>query len=164
MQKQTTCTDKQIIIQDELSKIQIDQLHKATLNFSNQCFETKKLCVVALTSVVTVFFGLNKKEEFGDYCCELAVFLIAVTFLFFVVDSTLCFYQSSLRTRMIEEENQIYKRNKIKDLRTPLKKINWMKAALNKSNLFYLLILIVCISSVKWVWILEGIKCQLTHF
>ena len=38
-------SDEQRVIADELDKIQIDQLHKATLNFSNNSLETKKLCV-----------------------------------------------------------------------------------------------------------------------
>lgn len=34
-------SDEQRVIADELDKIQIDQLHKATLNFSNNSLETK---------------------------------------------------------------------------------------------------------------------------
>mgnify|MGYP007081396262 CR=1 FL=1 len=36
-------SDEQRVIADELDKIQIDQLHKATLNFSNNSLETKKI-------------------------------------------------------------------------------------------------------------------------
>ena len=49
-------------IADELDKIQIEQLHKATLSFSNNSQENKKLCVTVLTAIYALLVGIYKEE------------------------------------------------------------------------------------------------------
>lgn len=102
-------------IHDELNKIQIEQLHKATLNFSDNSLETKKLCVAVLSGVFTIIAGINKDKPFCNWVQSLALFGMLIPFLFYIVDAILWFYQSKLREKMINEENQIRKRYGIVD-------------------------------------------------
>ena len=79
-------SDEQRVIADELDKIQIDQLHKATLNFSNNSLETKKLCVTVQIAVYTLLAGIYKESPLSNLviALELLGILIPVLFPLFI--------------------------------------------------------------------------------
>jgi len=129
-------SDEQRVIADELDKIQIDQLHKATLNFSNNSLETKKLCVTVQIAVYTLLAGLV-------IALELLGILIPV--LFYAVDVVLYFYQDSLRENMNKRMDEIKQRNGL-----PVRSENRSKRRLflsffNGSQILYLGLIIVSI-------------------
>ena len=61
-QSDSSLTEEQKDISNELKKIQIAQLHNATLNISNNSLETKKLVVTTITAVCTILIGLYKEH------------------------------------------------------------------------------------------------------
>ena len=126
--------------QDELSKIVIDQLHRSTLNLSSQCFETKKLCVITLTALVTIFLGLKNNE----YIIWVPVMISVITLFFFIIDVSLYYYQVSLSVLMAKEENKIYSRNTISPVPDRTKKYQHplRKAIFNPSQIFYWILII----------------------
>lgn len=128
---------KKIKILDELSKIQIDQLHNITLLISKQSFEIKKLYIITLTTLISIFAFKNVSILF--FSCLIA------TLLFYIVDSFLYYYQRNLRNNMIIEENKIYKRNSIDQLnfRKPLSNIKLSFAFFNLSQAVYYIVFIV---------------------
>ena len=138
-----------IKIQDELSYIQINQLHKATMTFSSQSFELKKFSIVAISTVSTIILGakrdgiiLGAKKDW--YVLFLAIVLITV--LFYTLDAIAYYYQRVLRQRMIDEENKIYNRNNITEIRLSLsKQPTWWGAFFNKSHFMYYTIVVICV-------------------
>lgn len=82
--------------QDELDKSSIDQLHKAVLQLSANCFELKRLCVTVLVSASTLFATFSNKRP------DLAIFLIGtfIIIFFWLLDSQSYYYQEKLRVRM----------------------------------------------------------------
>ena len=128
---------KKIKILDELSKIQIDQLHNITLLISKQSFEIKKLYIITLTTLISIFAFKNVSILF--FSCLIA------TLLFYIVDSFLYYYQRNLRNNMIIEENKLYKRNNIDQLnfRKPLSNIKLSFAFFNLSQAVYYIVFIV---------------------
>lgn len=104
-------------IADELSRMQIDQLHNATLNFSNNSLETKKLCVTAEIAVITILTGMYKGGTIDNFISIMRISILLIALLFYIVDIFLYYYQDKLRISMIEEENKIRERNGI-DKRT----------------------------------------------
>lgn len=93
-------------LQDELDQINIDQLHKAVLQFSNNCFEIKKFCVTVIISAATLITSITKEK------LESSVFLVGVIIVtfFWIIDSQNYFYQEKLRSRMKELANNISQR------------------------------------------------------
>lgn len=133
--------DEKIKILDELSKIQIEQLHNTTLSISKQSFEVKKLYIITLTALISIFSFKNITILF--FSC------LVVTFLFYIVDSFLYHYQRNLRNNMITEENKIYERNGIDQLnfRKSLSKIELSSAFFNSSQVSYYIVFGVLIFS-----------------
>ena len=80
----------------ELNLKQIDQLHNATLQFSNFCFEIKKTCIATIFIVLTFVVTFTNKE------LDLSIFIISyiTVICFWLLDSTAYFYQVKLRTMM----------------------------------------------------------------
>lgn len=83
-------------IKIELNLKQIDQLHNATLQFSNFCFEIKKTCIATIFIVLTFVVTFTNKE------LDLSIFIISyiTVICFWLLDSTAYFYQVKLRTMM----------------------------------------------------------------
>lgn len=133
--------DNNIKILDELSKIQIEQLHNITLSISKQSFEIKKLYIISLTTLISIFSLKNINILFLG--------CLTTTFLFYIVDSFLYFYQRTLRNKMIIEENKIYERNKIENInfRDSLSKTNLCSAFFNSSQIIYYIIFSILIFS-----------------
>lgn len=90
-------------IKIELNLKQIDQLHNATLQFSNFCFEIKKTCIATIFIVLTFVVTFTNKE------LDLSVFIISyITVLcFWLLDSTAYFYQVKLRIAMNSKFNKV---------------------------------------------------------
>ncbi len=81
---------------DELAKENLEQLHRAVLQISGNCFEIKKLCatiVVAAATLVATFTGRQLDVS-------LWVGAALVTMLFWVLDAQSYYYQEKLRARM----------------------------------------------------------------
>lgn len=83
-------------IKIELNLKQIDQLHNATLQFSNFCFEIKKTCIATIFIVLTFVVTFTNKQ------LDLSIFIISyiTVICFWLLDSTAYFYQVKLRTMM----------------------------------------------------------------
>jgi hypothetical protein len=93
--------------QDEMDKMNIDQLHKAVLHFSNNCFEIKKFCTTILISATTLIATFTK-EQLTPTMFAAGVFIIA---FFWGLDAQNYYYQELLRARMKMLANNITKRH-----------------------------------------------------
>jgi hypothetical protein len=93
--------------QDELDKKSIDQLHQVVIQFGNNCFEAKKLCVTVLVSASVLITSFTNKQ------LDLAFFVAGafVTLFFWFLDGYNYFYQEKLRSRMKELAEGIARRN-----------------------------------------------------
>lgn len=111
----------EIEIEDELSKNRIEQLHRATLSFSGNSQETKKLCVSLDVAALTLLAGFdvtsvvdggqtNSNIDIGASILPIGVF---IPMLFWIVDAFLYYYQTILRRNMQNEENAIRKRHNL---------------------------------------------------
>jgi len=90
-------------IKIELNLKQIDQLHNATLQFSNFCFEIKKTCITTIFIVLTFVVTFTNKK------LDVSIFIISyiIVTCFWFLDSTAYFYQVKLRTNMKEKFNTV---------------------------------------------------------
>ena len=143
--------DDKRIIYDELNKLQIDQLHKATINISDNSLETKKLCVAVLSGVVTILAGINKDKNLSDWIQSVAILGVLISSLFYIVDSFLWYYQKKLRATMIIEENEIRERHGINKRKedSMCRGLRWLNAFFNGSQtMYYGLILFSGISEI----------------
>lgn len=110
---QTCGVNDTFTIEDSLNLKQIDQLHNATLNFSNNSLETKKLCVTAEIASITLLIGLHEKDKITNLLLLIGISGLIIALLFYIVDVFFYFYQDKLRTAMIKEENKIRDRHEI---------------------------------------------------
>ncbi len=138
-------TNKQKKIADALTKIQIDQLHKSTLNFSNQSFEIKKLWVVTLTALGTIVFGLGNFDFSSENISLYCGLSFSITLVFWMLDGYTYYYQKKLRYQMIEEEHKIYQRHDMDCNLCPFsgKPTIW-NAAFNPSQRIYHILIVIC--------------------
>lgn len=130
--------DERIIIADELNKIKINQLHAATLNFSVQSLEIKKLCVtvfIAFYSLVATLYNKNIK-------CDIWWIGMIIPILFLFVDSIFYFFQRKLRFYMLEQENKILVRHGLFDEKNKIK-YGVVGSVLNMSNSIYIILIIL---------------------
>jgi hypothetical protein len=138
-------------LRDELDKVSIDQLHKAVLQISGNCFEIKKLCVTVLISAATlVAIFTNKKLDLAFFVGS----LIGVSF-FWLLDAQNYYYQEKLRTRMKELGEGIASRHlphlSVDGIGMPLSEKREERSTrervaaslLNYSMIFYLLLAVV---------------------
>ncbi|CAA9366999.1 MAG: hypothetical protein AVDCRST_MAG68-4953 [uncultured Gemmatimonadetes bacterium] len=147
--------------QDELDKISIDQLHKAVLQLSGNCFEIKRLCVTVLIAAGTLIATFTNKR------LDASLFVaggVIVSF-FWLLDVQSYYYQEKLRARMKELAEDIAKRHspkiEVDGVGMPLseKRENWrpgpraFHAATNASMGFYLLLvlLMLVLGILYWV-------------
>lgn len=110
---QTCDANDTFTIEDSLNLKQIDQLHNATLNFSNNSLETKKLCVTAEIASITLLIGLHEKDKITNLLLLIGISGLIIALLFYIVDVCFYYYQDKLRNAMIKEENKIRDRHKI---------------------------------------------------
>lgn len=137
---------------DEIDMISIDQLHRAVLQMSKNCFEIKKLCVTVLISSSTLI-AVFTEDRLDVFLFVSALFL--VTF-FWLLDSHSYYYQDKLRARMKVLAEEIASRNEPKliidgigmpfseerENRIPSKRVIF---SLFNSSMFFYLALIICI-------------------
>ncbi|MBB4635696.1 hypothetical protein [Longimicrobium terrae] len=137
--------------QDELDKISIDQLHKAVLQLSGNCFEIKKLCATVLVSASTLVTTFTNRQLDASLFVGGGV----ITLFFWMLDGQSYYYQEKLRAQMKKLAEHIADRDKQKvtvlGVGMPLteERENWnvvqrsFHAAFNGSMLFYVLLLII---------------------
>lgn len=111
---QTCGANDTFTIEDSLNLKQIDQLHNATLNFSNNSLETKKLCVTAEIASITLLIGLHEKDKITNLLLLIGISGLIIALLFYIVDVCFYYYQDKLRNAMIKEENKIRERHDIR--------------------------------------------------
>jgi hypothetical protein len=92
---------------DAIDQTNIDQLHKAVLQLSNNCFELKKFCVTVLISAITLITTFTNKQL--DPFIFFAGFFVVM--FFWILDSQSYYYQEKLRARMKELASDIAKRH-----------------------------------------------------
>lgn len=119
---------------DELDKELLDQLHQATLNASESCFELKKLCAtVIIPAGVLVATFSNKELNYAIFGAGFGVILC-----FWFADAVGYYYQRKLRGAM----NAVWARRAARcsepwPVPTAGGVSKW-RAAFNESMLFYL--------------------------
>ncbi|MFA1562979.1 hypothetical protein [Aliivibrio fischeri] len=137
---------------DEVDWTTLDQLHEATLQISNQCFEYKKLCVGILGVVVTALLKVEPKTSFSI----IALVCIVISCGFWICDTTAYFYQKANRKVMSDVISKIKTRNEVKIENKSLKVYSWSQAFFNRSMHLYYYIFFVCftvilIENLFWV-------------
>lgn len=85
----------------ELTIIEVNQLHNATLQLSKQSFDIKKICVTVNVSVLSYMVSI--KHSF-IMCVGV---LFCITFFFYLVDVMTYFYQRRLRKAMNDKLDSI---------------------------------------------------------
>ncbi len=131
--------------EDEIAWANIDQLHAATLQISQSCFEYKKLCVGFLAAAMTVII------KFTENSIDHSLFLIpiSIVFGFWLADSTAYFFQRATRKKMETEMSKIESRNQIENENKPYTSVSKFEALFNGSmTLYYVLFLI---SLIWWI-------------
>ena len=140
-------------VEDGLDKISIDQMHKAVLQFSSNCFELKKLCATVLVSAATLIATFTNKQ------LDLSIFVagLIVTLFFWLLDSQSYYYQEKLRAYMkIKAENLAARHNQkvvVDGVGLPLseererRKVETrvLSSLFNSSMFFYLVIAVIII-------------------
>jgi hypothetical protein len=132
-------------LQDEMDKISIEQLHKAVLQLSSNCFELKKLCVTILVSASVLIATFTQKRLDSSFFIGGAV----IIFAFWILDSQSYYYQEKLRDTMKEMANGILQRHQqkivVEGVGMPLSKersdeSRLRRSLFNNSMLFYLIL------------------------
>jgi hypothetical protein len=146
---------------DDIAKLSIDQLHKAVLQFSGNCFELKKLCVTVLVSAGTLIATFTQRQ------LDTSIFVAGATIIlfFWILDAQSYYYQEKLRAEMKNLAEEIAARHKtslvVEGIGMPLteERENWrvrqrsIHAAFNGSMAFYLLlVLLVLVTGVMYWW------------
>jgi hypothetical protein len=125
--------------EDELDWSLIEQLHEATLQISNQCFEYKKLCVGVIGIVIAALlkFGAPTSWSSISYICA------AVSFGFWLCDATAYYYQRANRQKINKLADQIKTRNS--NIQEHFSKLenSWPGAFFNRSMSLYFYALIL---------------------
>ena len=125
-------------IQDELDKLVVDQLHKATLNFSEESQETKKLCVTLVAAIFTLLAAFSKtlSSSLEINSVWIALLCASIPLLFWVVDTVTYFYQKKLRYQMQDRLNAIRNRYAIPEENKETQACVF-RSFFNSSNLMY---------------------------
>ena len=148
-QSDSSLTEEQKDISNELKKIQIAQLHNATLNISNNSLETKKLVVTTITAVCTILIGLYKEHIYEQMNLLLALIFIIVM-LFYIVDVCFYFYQDRLRENIDKKMNDIYREYQLKEIKLDKYEHRVRRSIFNYSQiLYFLMMFLLIVISVK---------------
>ena len=97
------------VIQNEMDRVQLDQLHQVVLQLSKNCFEIKKLCVTVLISASVLVSSFISKQ------LDLSLFVggaIIIVF-FYILDSQSYYYQEKIQLRMRYVANEILRRSSL---------------------------------------------------
>lgn len=131
--------------QDELDWATIDQLHEATLQISNSCFEFKKICVGLIGVSLTVLVKLTDSEIGASY-----FFIpLLICFGFWIADSSAYYFQRKNRIIMNEKIKEIANRNCIINYQTVVLEAKWHIAVFNYSMCLYYVL--AAIGLVGWI-------------
>lgn len=142
--------------EDDLDKIQIDQLHKAVLGFSSQSFEIKKFCVtieISACTLVSTIFKNNFIEKDDIFILIIKLISFFIPALFCLLDISTYYYQDKLRKKIFEIENNIRERHNISrknNKRFERKSsgdriFRLCRSIFNASNIIYLVLIIVAL-------------------
>jgi len=101
-------------IKDQIDWKTIDQLHAATIEFSRNCSNIKKICVTLLIASCTLL------AKFNNNSLDLSFFMagFVVPLFFWGLDASSYFYQEKLRGIINDKLNDIKKRNLNDDIKT----------------------------------------------
>jgi hypothetical protein len=132
-------------LEDSFDKDEIEQLHKAVLGISGQCFEIKKLCVTielsVCTLVTTIFREIHASKEL---LFVIKIIIFSVPMFFYFVDICTYYYQDKLRKTMFDIENKIRCRHNVQlknDKRFNIKNYIFVrrlfKSIVNGTNIIY---------------------------
>ncbi len=127
---------------DRIAYVQIDNLNKAVLNFSDNSLEIKKMCVTVLVAAITVIVGIFK----DDYSKIVIVSMIAIPFimfLFYIVDAVMYWFQDKLREGIVNKENAIKERHNLEPGKYKNPKARIWRVLFNGSNLVYFIPLVL---------------------
>lgn len=133
------------LLKDELDKASMEQLHKAVLQLSANCFEVKKLCATILVAAGTLI------STFVNKTLDPALFFggLVVVLIFWMVDAQSYYYQEKLRAHMKRLAEELVARSdpkiEVKGIGMPLsdRRENFgsfrraLHAAFNASMFFY---------------------------
>lgn len=113
-------------IEDKIYWKKIDQLHNATINFSKNSLEIKKLLFVVIGILTPLIINLCGNHITGT----LFISLYITIFLFWIFDSYTYYYQKKLRFQMdfyfkqiLDKNENIQQKNKFKMIIISL--FNW---------------------------------------
>lgn len=126
--------------EDEVDWASIEQLHEATLQISNQCFEYKKLCVGVIGVIVAALLKLGSPAPLSIIAFVCAVIGVG----FWVCDATAYYYQRANRAKMSELVDEIKKRNSLSGTSVPPVENSRVGALFNRSMSLYFYTLLVC--------------------
>ena len=124
--------------QDKLNWNNINQLHDAISNFSKQSFDIKKLWITIEVSIVTLLLTMKVSEK------TILFAIGAVLLFFYFLDSMTYYYQDKLRKHMTDEQNEIRKRNHLKEMEFRGKG-RVFRSLFNWSHLLYYVVLLFVI-------------------
>ena len=102
-------------IKDQIDWKTIDQLHTATIEFSRNCSNIKKICVTLLVASCTLLAKFNNNSL--DLSFFIAGFVIPL--FFWGLDASSYFYQEKLRGIINDKLNEIKIRNSDDAIKTP---------------------------------------------
>ena len=150
-------------LDDEIDWKIIDQLHAATVNFSNASLELKKMLVVMIGIAIPALVKLA-----GDRLdTSLFSTLYVITFAFWFLDSFTYFYQEKLREKMDKLFRDIKMRNQNKDSKEQVEKEDFtlehgrsnrdriVRSIFNRSIALY--VVIITINSLSFVLFLNKV-------
>jgi hypothetical protein len=122
---------------DEIEWTEIDQLHAATLQLSNSCYEYKKICVTFLGVAITALTAITKGIINDNY------FLLSIIIIigFLISDVLSYYYQRKLRGIMDKKIGKIAIRNDIQGYEISTLKMSRMGALFNPSMILYYMLL-----------------------
>ena len=117
----------------------INQLHNATLQFSNNTMEIKKLFVSVLIAYFTILATLNSASDITADPHKPFLYIITASFLFLDVQSY--YYQKKLRAQIEAHYNELLNGNTKKDNTKPFPPTicNIIKCIFNPSMIIYLI-------------------------
>lgn len=138
---------------DEIHWNKISQLHEATLQISNSCFEFKKLCV-SLIGISVIFLG---KVIGTDLDSSYFFVPLLICIGFWIADSTAYYYQRVTRNNMTKLFKSIADDNELTDLNLSEIEVNWKMSLFNNSmSLYYVFIVFLFIGWFSFFYELIG--------
>ncbi|EJK2108247.1 hypothetical protein RUK45_003400 [Vibrio cholerae] len=131
--------------EDEIDWVNLEQLHEATLQISNQCSEYKKLCVSVIGVIVAALLKLGEPASLS----LISGVCVVISTGFWFGDSIAYYYQKSNREKMGKITDDIKRRNSI-DVITVVKlqEHSWGRSFWNPSMSLYHYITVVCVIAV----------------